>query len=96
MLLAARAERAVRRSDGSAEFRQIQCAIRVGLQQLFRSPHYRCVAVTGTAGLGSLAGTDARNHRVHERLLQRPSYLGVYQDVGGGLGEVAGCFMQAQ
>jgi hypothetical protein len=48
------------------------------------------------AGLGSLSTTDARNHRVHKALLQCPSYLGLCQNVRGGLGEVAGRFMQVR
>ena len=96
MLLAAGAEGAVRCSGGGANFRHIKGAVGVGLQHLFQSPQYRRVAVMGAAGLGGLSATDTGNHRVHQGLLQRPSYLGVGQDVGGSLGEVAGRFMQAQ
>lgn len=94
MLLAAGAQSAVRCPRGRAEFRRIEGSIGICLQQLFQTPHYRCVAAPGAAGLSGHAATDARNHRVHEGLLQRPSDLGLYQDVGGSFGEVAGRFMQ--
>ncbi len=96
MFLAAGAEGAAGCPRGRAELRHVQGAIGVCLQQLFQSPHYHCVAVVGAAGLGGLSATQARHHRLHKALLQRPGYLGVCQDVRRGLGEMAGRFMQAR
>src|SRR6266436_2429803 len=89
MLLAAGTERRIRYAGYCAEVRHIQSLIGVGLQDLFQAPHHRGVMAMSAAHIDWISARETPNHCFDQRLFHRPRYLGLGEDVRGGLREMA-------